>query len=45
VDASGLLGTFLAGPRLDHGRFEAAAAALIGRAAAGGRPGPVAAVR
>jgi len=38
VDASGLLGRFLAGPRLDHGRFEAAALALIGRAAAGGRP-------
>lgn len=38
VDASGLLGTFLAGPRLDHERFEAAALALLGRAAAGGRP-------
>ena len=38
VDASGLLGTFLAGPRLDHERFEAAACALLGRAAAGGRP-------
>ena len=38
VDASGLLGTFLAGPRLDHGRFEATASSLIGRAAAGGRP-------
>lgn len=38
VDASALLGRFLAGPRLDHRRFEAAALALIGRAAAGGRP-------
>ena len=38
VDASGLLGSFLADGRLDHDRFEAAASALIGRAAAGGRP-------
>jgi hypothetical protein len=38
VDASGLLGRFLAGTRLDHSRFEAAALALIGRAAALGRP-------
>jgi anti-sigma regulatory factor (Ser/Thr protein kinase) len=38
MDASGLLGSFLAGGRLHHDRFEAAAAALIGRAAAGGRP-------
>ncbi len=38
VDASGLLGSFLAGTRLDHDQFEAAATALIGRAAAGGRP-------
>jgi hypothetical protein len=38
VDASGLLGSFLAGSRLHHDRFEAAATALIGRAAAGGRP-------
>jgi anti-sigma regulatory factor (Ser/Thr protein kinase) len=37
VDASGLLGSFLAGGRLDHDRFEAAASGLIGRAAAGGR--------
>jgi anti-sigma regulatory factor (Ser/Thr protein kinase) len=37
ADASGLLGSFLAGGRLDHDRFEAAASALIGRAAAGGR--------
>jgi anti-sigma regulatory factor (Ser/Thr protein kinase) len=38
ADASGLLGSFLGGGRLDPGRFEAAAAGLIGRAAAGGRP-------
>jgi hypothetical protein len=38
ADASGLLGSFLAGGRFDHVRFEAAASALIGRAAAGGRP-------
>ena len=38
VDASGLLGGFLACGRLDHDRFEEAASALIGRAAAGGRP-------
>jgi len=38
VDASGLLGGFLAGGRLDHDRFETAASALIGYAAAGGRP-------
>ena len=38
MDASGLLGGFLAGGRLDHDRFEAAASALIGHAAAGGRP-------
>jgi anti-sigma regulatory factor (Ser/Thr protein kinase) len=37
ADAAGLLGSFLAGGRLDHDRFEAAASALIGRAAAGGR--------
>lgn len=37
ADASGLLGSFLADGRLDHDRFEAAASALIGRAAAGGR--------
>ena len=38
VDASGLLGRFLADRSLDHDKFEAAAAGLIGRAAAGGRP-------
>jgi hypothetical protein len=38
MDASGLLDGFLADGRLDHDRFEAAASALIGRAAAGGRP-------
>jgi anti-sigma regulatory factor (Ser/Thr protein kinase) len=37
VDAASLLGSFLADGRLDHDRFEAAASALIGRAAAGGR--------
>jgi anti-sigma regulatory factor (Ser/Thr protein kinase) len=37
ADASGLLGSFLAGGRLDRHRFETAASALIGRAAAGGR--------
>ena len=38
MDASGLLGSFLVDGRLDHDRFEATASALIGRAAAGGRP-------
>jgi anti-sigma regulatory factor (Ser/Thr protein kinase) len=38
MDASGLLGGFLADGRLDHDRFEATATALIGYAAAGGRP-------
>jgi anti-sigma regulatory factor (Ser/Thr protein kinase) len=38
VDASGLLGSFLADGRLDHDRFDAAASALLVRAAAGGRP-------
>jgi MEDS: MEthanogen/methylotroph, DcmR Sensory domain len=33
-DASGLLGRFLDGGRLDHERFEAAASELVGRAAA-----------
>jgi anti-sigma regulatory factor (Ser/Thr protein kinase) len=37
ADAAGLLGSFLADGRLDHDRFEAAASALIGRAASGGR--------
>ena len=37
ADASGLLGSFLADGLLDHDRFETAASALIGRAAAGGR--------
>ncbi|HEX9041199.1 MAG TPA: MEDS domain-containing protein [Trebonia sp.] len=38
MDASALLSRFLAGTRLDHDRFEAVATALVGRAAAGGRP-------
>jgi anti-sigma regulatory factor (Ser/Thr protein kinase) len=38
ADASGLLGSFLDGGRLDRDKFTAVAAGLIGRAAAGGRP-------
>ncbi len=38
VDASALLGRFLADGWLDHDKFEAAACGVIGRAAAGGRP-------
>jgi hypothetical protein len=38
VDAAGMLGGFLAGDELDSARFRAAAADLIGRAAAAGQP-------
>jgi hypothetical protein len=38
VDAAGMLDGFLAGGRLDHSRFRAAAGELVGRAAGAGAP-------